>query len=266
MGGGARRGDVRAAVLRATLSGGRWRCELWEESAGRLPSQDASAVVLRGDDLRVVVADGCTPARETLATAGVDGAAWAAGASAAIVRAHADLAAGARAANTLLHDPLVAPHRRQQAALVAADFAAAGRVQLVRAADCEAWALRSGRWRRLFPRDQLAPAARTAYRRWLEQHPQRTLEQLLAAEGVLLGERRTWLTAPLGRFPEPTLQAAAVDAWDAVVLASDGARLTPRRLARLDEWLGELRSSERRGAGRGAHHDDVTVVRVWRPG
>lgn len=76
-----------------------------------------------------------------------------------------------------------------------------------------------------------------------------------------------WLTAALGRFPDIKTEAAAMESFEELVLASDGARLDPERLSDLGAWLDDLRAWERehlRPRAGAKMHDDLTVIRARR--
>lgn len=244
---------------------GPYAITVWEEaSAPSGLSQDASLVRPgAGGTLRVAAIDGVSPHRSRR-RAGVDDAVWAAGVTRAALSAPFGLAEAAGNANRELHSGLADARAEAQACLVAADVGHEGGT-LVRAGDCEAWVRRAGAWSALLVGDHLLPDARRSIADWENSHPGASLEELLAAESDILAEPRQWLTTPIGRCRNPLLQAADLPPdWEALCLATDGARLNPDALMAIPRWLEGLRAREAQLPSRVKPHDDVTVVLVER--
>lgn len=141
-------------------------------------------------------------------------------------------------ANTWLHDPQRRPHQHNamvSAAGVDLDVAS-GVVTATIAGDGEVWVRRAGSWTQATAiTDPLTPAARAAYgagirglvsedARWQVQYD-------------LLDSPDAWVRTPLGCFATPKFATLTILDVDAVVVSSDGARLTPAAVADLDAWL-----------------------------
>jgi hypothetical protein len=248
-----------------------WQVEAWEESSGDAPASQDSQLVLPdpgGRRLRVAVLDGVTPTSDTPRVAGVDGAMYAAGvARLALQDLSRPLEDCVLAANAHLFAAGVAHSRDQaQTCVTAADIRPDGRVDVVRAGDCDAWARVAGGWVALGTGSALTPVVASEWDRWQRDHPAVTRAERHTAEEALLGRRSAWTSTAVGRFAQPTVRRYSVAGVTELVLASDGARLSPRVLDRLDGWLGRLRAWEsHRGAIAGEKvHDDVTVLRITR--
>jgi hypothetical protein len=256
------RSDVHVAGFRVTL---------WEAAA--LPSsvsQDASLVSHRQGSLRVGVIDGRTPDDPARLVLGCD-----LGIHAAQIVRHALHSKGTieealAQANAFLNaeqDPArsVFPEATCVVADIESDAAA-----IVQAGDSQAWALKKGKWRRLFPERALTGEAAERDRQWYRDNAGLELAELLRQERArdYVNDPSVWRTAAVGRFATPRLDSVDLSGWDVLLLATDGARLTSERINRLEGWLGGLREWELAGGHdgilAGKPHDDVSVVWIER--
>ena len=249
-----------------------WRIETWEQPSGDAASQDAHLVWPDpgAPRLRVAVLDGVTPTRRCRDVVGVPGAMYAtAVARLALQRPGGALADSLLAANRHLHDPTIARSRDQaQTCVTAADVFPDGRVEVVRAGDCEAWACSADGWVALGSGTALSAPVDTAWEDWQSRNPHVSRDERHDAEERFLGRPDAWTSTALGRFEQPAIRRFALEGVHELVLASDGARLSEQALAELPSWIDGLRAWERERAGerRAAEkvHDDVTVVRLTR--
>jgi serine/threonine protein phosphatase PrpC len=238
-----------------------WHIEAWEQASGSAASQDAQLVWPdpAGERLRVAVLDGVTPTRSCRSVVGVAGPMYAAAvARLALQRSESSLEDCVLEANQHLHDDSIARSRDQvQTCVTAADVFPDGRVEVVRAGDCDAWARTAGDWVPLGCGTALAEPVAARWDEW----------QLRNEEGFL-GRPEAWTSTAIGRFERPLMRRFTLDGVDELVLASDGARLSEPVLDELPTWIGDLRRWERERAhlGRAAEkvHDDVTVLRLVR--
>src|SRR6201986_2289304 len=127
-----------------------WHIETWEQPSGPEASQDAHLVWRdpAAPRLRVAVLDGVTPTRRCRTVAGVAGPMYAAAVTRiALQRSGRGLIESLGAATRHLHDRELGLSRDQaQTCVTAADVFADGRIEVVRAGDCEAWARTAGGW------------------------------------------------------------------------------------------------------------------------
>ena len=251
-----------------------WHVETWEQPSGAAPSQDAQLVWPdpAATRLRVAVLDGVTPTRRCRDVVGVPGAMYAAAVTRlALQRVGSGLTDGLLAANRHLHDPAVARSRDQaQTCVTAADVLPDGRVDVVRAGDCEAWARTAAGWQQLGTGTALTRVVDAAWQHWQDANPRVDRDRRHDAEERFLGRADAWTATALGRFAQPVLPTFSLSGVTELILASDGARLSERALDDLAGWLAGLREWEqrRRHLWRAAEkpHDDVTVVRLTRSG
>ena len=249
-----------------------WRIETWEQPSGEAASQDAQLLWPHpgAQRLRVAVFDGVTPTRRCRSVAGVAGALYAAAVGrVALQRSSGELADGLLAANRHLHDPTVDRSRDQaQTCVTAADVFPDGRVEVVRAGDCEAWARTAAGWTPLGCGTALAAPVADAWEEWQDRNAEVGRDERHDAEERFLGHPGAWTSTALGRFAQPVIQAFRADGVTELVLASDGARLSAGVLDDLPDWIAGLRRWERERAGQVRAgekvHDDVTVVRLTR--
>ena len=249
-----------------------WRVEAWEQPSGSRASEDAHLVWPDpgGGRLRVAVLDGVTPTRACRGVVGVAGAMYAAAvARLALQRPGSGLRECVLAANEHLHDRNVARSRDQaQACVTAADVFPDGRVVLVRAGDCEAWARTAHGWVALGSGSALTAPARAAWRQWQERHAGASRAARHDGEEGVLGRPEAWTSTAVGRFARPVIARFGLAGVSELVLASDGARLSEPVLDDLPAWLDGLREYERERAGLARAgeklHDDVTVLRLVR--
>jgi hypothetical protein len=247
-----------------------WRIEAWEQASGSAASQDAKLVWPdpAGRFLRVAVLDGVTPSSACRTVVGVDGAMYAA-AIAHLALQHPDRPLGqcVLAANRALHDARLDRSRDQtQTCVTAADVFPDGRIDVVRAGDCEAWARTADGWVALGSGSALTAHTAAAWDRWQRRNRAVDRSARHDAEERLLGRAQAWTSTALGRFASPVLRRFGAHGVHELVLASDGARLSPAVLDDLPTWLQDLRGWERArtalGEAAGKVHDDVTVLRL----
>jgi hypothetical protein len=256
-------------TLTATMG---WRIEVWEQSSGAAASEDAHLVWPdpSGRRLRVAVLDGVTPTRHCRRVVGVPGPMYAAAvARVALQRSDCDLGECLATANRHLHDRGLLRSRDQtQTCVTAADLFQDGRIELVRAGDCEAWARTRDGWVALGSGTALSAGAAAQWADWQRRNPGISRDVRHDAEEHVLGRPDAWTATALGRFPRAVIQRFSVAGVSELVLASDGARLSEPVLDDLASWIDGLRrwERERAGAGRagGKVHDDVTVLRLVR--
>jgi hypothetical protein len=172
-------------------------------------------------------------------------------------------------ANQHLHDDSIARSRDQvQTCVTAADVFPDGRVEVVRAGDCDAWARTAGDWVPLGCGTALAEPVAARWDEWQLRNEGVSREARHDAEEGFLGRPEAWTSTAIGRFERPLMRRFTLDGVDELVLASDGARLSEPVLDELPTWIGDLRRWERERAhlGRAAEkvHDDVTVLRLVR--
>jgi hypothetical protein len=246
-----------------------WHIETWEQPSGADASQDAHLVWRdpAAPRLRVAVLDGVTPTRRCRTVAGVAGPMYAAAVTRiALQRSGRGLVESLRAANRHLHDGSVVRSRDQaQTCVTAADVFDDGRIELVRAGDCEAWARTSAGWTQLGTGTALQPSVEAAWEDWQNRNHACGRDERHDAEEHFFGRPTAWTSTALGRFPQPVIREFTLDDAHELVLASDGARLREDVLDELPAWLAGLRRWElRRGTPRSAEkvHDDVTVIRM----
>jgi hypothetical protein len=247
-----------------------WRIEAWEQASGSAASQDAKLVWPdpAGRFLRVAVLDGVTPSHGCRTVVGVDGAMYAAAiAHLALQHPERPLEQCVLAANRVLHDERLGRSRDQtQTCVTAADVHPDGRIDVVRAGDCEAWARTDRGWVALGSGSALSAHTEAAWDRWQRRNPAVDRSARHDAEERLLGRAEAWTSTALGRFASPVLRRFGAHGVHELVLASDGARLSEGVLDDLPAWLHGLRDWERArsvlGAAAGKLHDDVTVLRL----
>ena len=247
-----------------------WRIEAWEQPSGSSASQDAQLVWPdpRGQRLRVAVFDGVTPTPACRDVVGVAGPMYAAAvARLALQRSESGLRECLLAAHRHLHDATVARSRDQaQTCVTAADIFPDGRVEVVRAGDCEAWARTSAGWVPLGCGTALTAPVAAAWDHWQDRNADASRAARHDAEEGFLGRPEAWTSTALGRFARPVIRSFSVAGVSELVLASDGARLSEEVLDDLPSWIDDLRHWEREHPhlGRAAEkrHDDVTVLRL----
>jgi len=209
------------------------------------------------------VLDGVTPAPDTPEIAGIDGGAAAAACFRAVLRAEDDVLRAAKSVGRFLRRPTLSPRSQPQTCAVICDLpprADSRRASIVRFGDCEAWVRVLDRWRPVLAGSCLTPDATGRLVHWQREHPSATLDEAVVAESLLTGEA-AYVTAPVGCLPEVRPEWGALPAFDELVLASDGARLTPERLDDIEAWVTALRG-EAPPAAEPKPFDDVTVLRV----
>jgi len=253
------------------LGGGALEITVYESASGRAPtSQDAWVVSAFGDRVRLAALDGITPTSATPSTLGLDGAAWAARVAAAALEVPVPAPDALGAANAYLRslgpaDLLLRDRPHTMAAvtdLVASDAGPSASISV--AGDCQVFVADHGTWGEQCGGPLLTAAVRAAWRRWHEAHRDaHPVDGVAGAYEELLADPAAWRTTPIGLFSQPRLASAelAPGAFDEVVVASDGARLTTASVANLADWLSDLRRHEAiEHAGAYKPHDDVVVV------
>jgi serine/threonine protein phosphatase PrpC len=259
-----------APMQRTVTQSAGWHIETWEQPSGAAASQDAQLVWPDpgAPRLRVAVLDGVTPTRRCRTVAGVAGPMYAAAVTRLTLQhSGSGLTDSLRAANRHLHDRSVARSRDQaQTCVTAADIYDDGRIEVVRAGDCEAWARTPTGWTQLGTGTALVPSVEAAWQEWQERNRHCGHDERNDAEERFLGRPTAWTSTALGRFPQPVIRTFTLRGAHELVLASDGARLSEDVLDDLPAWLAGLRRWERRRAAfcRAAEkvHDDVTVIRL----
>jgi hypothetical protein len=249
-----------------------WRIEAWEQPSGSAASEDAQLVWPdpTGERLRVAVLDGVTPTRNCRSVVGVAGPMYAAAvARLALQRPGSTLEDSVMAANRHLHDSTVARSRDQaQTCVTAADVFPDGRVEVVRAGDCDAWARTADGWVPLGCGTAVTAPVAAAWDEWQLSNADVSRDTRHDAEESFLGRPDAWTSTAVGRFERPVIRSFSLGGVSELVLASDGARLTEPVLDELPTWIGGLRRWERKraGLGRAAEkvHDDVTLLRLVR--
>ncbi len=255
-------------MQRTTRALGAFTIDVWNDPASpTTPTQDASVAMAAGDTVWIAAIDGCSLSRPGPRTAGMEGGAWAAAVVRATLSGGSDVDDAIRCANAALHDPSAGSARDLPQACVVVGVIEARSARLVRAGDCEAWSYCHGGWERLFAAEIRTPDARARFRAWEDAHPDASPDERYDAEIRLWAAPAAWHTAALGRFADTRLERRHISDFDALVVATDGARLTADRLRGLEDWLVGLRAWERAHASAragGKIHDDVAVVRVTR--
>src|ERR687888_2716570 len=147
-----------------------WRIETWEQPSGDARSQDAQLIWPDPGTprLRVAVLDGVTPTRDCRSVVGVAGRMYAAAvARLALQRSGGEPGDCLLDANRHLPDRTVPRSRDQaQTCVTAADVFPDGRVDMVRAGDCDAWARTADGWVPLGCGSALTARVAAAWEEW----------------------------------------------------------------------------------------------------
>lgn len=244
-------------------------------------SQDALVVTEYADRIVLGVADGVTPTLKTPRVDGKDGARFAA---CTLLEHILDTAPGDALYSTFHtanHDlmsrfgshalPDLRRRDRPQTAGVAAsidvvDDGTIANVSLVRAADCDVWTRKDGRWSLATMTPMLREETRRELERWVVDNPSADLAQRLEMEQAVITGRGCWNLTALGRFDEPKLRIRDVEPdFDDLVLVTDGPNI--RRAVAADlhephEWLASLRSWEAANRPKYKRHDDVAMLHL----
>jgi len=253
------------------------RVELWSSASGCAPtSQDAWVVAPNADRLRIAALDGITPTATTPRVEGMDGAAWAARSTAALLELPIDAdTALRRAARHLLERPGSSSLRHRDrphtmAAVADLEPGADGvELQLTLAGDCQMFVEDHRGWRESCGGGIVADAAVEAWLEWIEANPGADpVDDIIEPYERIQSVPAAWRTSPIGLFADPVLVGEQVPGgtWRRVVVASDGAQLDVTRCGDLPGWLEGLRDHERRTAPDAYKtHDDVVVLRATLP-
>jgi hypothetical protein len=248
---------------------GSYAVEVWADTNPALAvSQDSWLLTeLPGDVVRVAALDGVTPVVEGEWRLGLDQAAWAAQMTRAALHADKSLESCLLAAHEAVFDAAIVPYRnRPQTGVVAADVRSDGTVQVAALYDCEAWVRSGDIWSEIPGGDMLIPSAQASFSDLVARKAELTRKEFNRAETELLSDPAMWSRKGVGQFDQITPVVVEVSECDEIVLATDGGLLDEDRLARLPEWLAELRAWEQQAKqlGRFKKTDDVTVLRVRR--
>ena len=246
-----------------------------DSSKPGVASQDGWCLVEADQTVRVAAIDGVTPSARTPTVEGVDGARFAT----RFIAEH--LGDATSPAGRLLNNANqrlvemfrgVVPADRPRACVAVVEIDQAGRLEAVLHGDCEVWIRRGSAWAQLLGGSCVDPRVDGEWQEWVDANPHATLEELQEYERRR-GVPEAWVCPPIGMFDttKPRSATLSCNAWDEVVVATDGGRLDPERLTRLAPWLAEQRSWERERIGNGTDgvrrakpHDDRTVLRIER--
>lgn len=256
-------------ALHATSGG--YQVEIWADTNPMLAvSQDGWLLSeLPGRQLRLAVLDGVTPLSPETWQLGLDQAAWAAQTTRAALHAAAPLAECIGAAHSAIYQEALTPYARPRTGLAALDLRPDGSASLAVVSDCQAWVGRAGSWTDLGASDMLVPEARAAFIELVARKSTLSFDEFINAEAELLADPAMWTRHGVGQFEQVTPLLVEIDAWDELVLATDGALLNEERLQNLPQWLAGLRSWEQEQAAaieRFKASDDLSVIRVHRCG
>ena len=216
-------------MLSGTLEFAGLRAEIFHAEGSEHANQDRWFAQPHGSCLRVAAIDGATPWRSPRSP-GDDAAQWAASTTLGALALPLDAESALRHANKMVHDPNVAPSRRQAMAAVAvADcYLDGSRVHWsgVVAADCEIWVAdsRKASLRLVLGGDFVRADVRRAWKETLTSNNAWSLDERLAAEADLLDDPATQIRHAVGRYEVPVFDHDAGHAG-VVVLASDAAQL-----------------------------------------
>jgi hypothetical protein len=207
------------------------------------PWHDLRAV--RGGLADVVDAAGLSPRRGAPAPSPAD----------ALTSAHAVIAAG---------DAGLGDGRTRQYSVAVADVdLGSGNVAAAVAGDCEVWVRVRGAWRLACGGEMLTAEARARWEALVADVDDEAVEWAMQAAHLRDGD---WEAPPVGQAP-PRRAPVTVVGVDALIVTSDGARLTAERCAALDGWLTGGIHSERPPTPRLPHpHGDLYAVAAWREG
>jgi len=201
---------------------------------------------------------------------GTDEPRYATGLVRAALREDTGAGAALEAANRLLFDASRTGHRAQAStAAVVATITRHG-IEVLVAGGGAAYAHRDGDWFALAPGDPLTDEANTEWRGWAAEHPEATRADRAAARLRILDDPDRWRNPAIGAFERLRPDVATIEGdWDELVLATDGARLDPSLLGRLESWITGLRAWESQhevalGRAGAEVHADVTVLRARR--
>lgn len=170
------------------------------------------------------------------------------------------------------------PHRhRPQTGVVMVDLAlsgsSSGRIDayVTRAADCDVWLRRAGRWSLQTPQDMLKPHVRAGLDHWHARRPGASVFDRLRFEQRLgLDDQSSWCSTVLGRFQRPTIESLTVEVDESVtdlLLVTDGAHLREANWRDPDphSWMLGLRDWEKTHLPRTRQHADVAMLWLHRP-
>jgi hypothetical protein len=240
---------------------------VWESASGcAATTQDAWVVADVGANrLRLAALDGITPTRETPSEHGLDGAAWAARFTAAILASPIPVRDALIDANRALVGRFGAARLRDRPHTMAAVAEiGASAIEFTVVGDCQAFVAANGGWSELFGGPLFDANTRDRWARWRADHPGADpVDDIADGYDEILASPQAWRSTPIGLYAQPHFEHVSIDRQDcdAVVVASDGARLTDERVVELDGWLEGLRArEEHEHAHEYKPHDDVVVI------
>jgi hypothetical protein len=151
------------------------------------------------------------------------------------------------------------------ACVAVADFdPATGVVSATRFGDCTVWVKDASSWRRLFPDDCLFPAGR---QHWLSETAGMTVPDGMSKETFfcqvqtrVLADVAWWRSTPVGMFDTVKAEMASAVGVTAVVVTTDGARVSPDNVSDLSGWLNGGLQQAPDGWPHPSPHGDVAVA------
>ena len=259
---------MRSRLFSAVQQTGPFTLHSWAEPANT-EMQDALAVAVFDDRVRIAAIDGCTPMRQTPTVAGVNGATYAAHLLAGAMLSDRPVADILRECNEHLVElgADVTPCARPQACVAVAEVITRADGLYVRcwaAGDAQLWVRQATGWALVAGGGSTAPETRARWR------PQRealraagmSFDELQQAEAEYFADRTLYVNhTPIGRFQDLGVQAVDTTGV-AVTAATDGALLNPAALDHLETWIAGLRDVERAGVDRLKATDDLAVIRL----
>lgn len=240
---------------------------VWESASGCAPtSQDAWVVAEVGEDrLRLAALDGITPTRPTPSVYGLDGAAWSARFTAAVLESPIPVRDALDEANRALVTRFDATRLRDRPhSAVAVAEIGGDAITVTIAGDCQAFVASRGEWTEVFGGPLFDPETHARWGQWRADHPDADpVHDVADGYDEILASPEVWRSTPIGLHAEPHYEHTTIPRaeCDAIVVASDGARLTAERVAALARWLDALRAWEHDAHGSDHKpHDDVVAI------
>ncbi|MEI7743039.1 MAG: hypothetical protein WCK58_04720 [Chloroflexota bacterium] len=241
--------------------------EVWDLPAGR---REDHLVAGHETLARIAVLTGVPGASDARSAMGTDEPRFATAVARAALRDDASAGTALDAANRALFDPSRTGHRTQASVTAIVATVTRHGTEILAAGAAGAYALRDGDWFALVPGTPLTSDGEALLRGWSMEHPEATADERAEAVVRLVDDPALWRNPAAGSFARLSPDVVTIDNdWEELVLASEGARLDPSLLGRLEGWIAGLRAWEAQHAvalGRGGApvHDDVTVIRVRR--
>lgn len=171
------------------------------------------------------------------------------------------IAAGLDEAARRIHNPDASWRHRNGLVAFVGIQPADSELRAWRNADCELWYRVGDRWQSLFPEHMLTPLGKEIY----DAGPPTSDITWWSFQERSLDRLHLWNSPTIGLASAayPTARAIPEEAEE-LVLSSDGAQLTPSRLAELESWLAEGIHNQPLTGGHRSPHGDVSVVRLSR--